>query len=216
MASPPTPKPTPSTKELAATLPRKAPNTERHRAVLNAEPGQYKYQIYGLGPAFRDKSLLAQLEREINDAAAEDGGGGNGNSVLSSQVSKFVNEGSTLRDVYDYHVKARDEDVTVHPLYFVVADRADWKKEGLLAVHLDCGYGEEEDRVGVGRCGVDWAGSWGVNLDIGNMDWVDLKEMEEQEWGGEDPYADDEDVDGGKDDAGNDGHKDGVTGEGSR
>ncbi|KAK7745584.1 hypothetical protein SLS62_009761 [Diatrype stigma] len=205
-----------STKALEATLPRKAPNTEQHRAVLNAASGQYKYQIYALAPSLNDASTLAQLEREINDAAHDGEGDGDnddnddnnkepssssnkGSSALAAAAAQFADGKSTLRDVYEHHVRARDADPSVHPLYFVVADRADWRAEGLLAVHLDCGYGEEEDRVGVGRCGVDWADSWGVNLDIGNMDWMDLKEMEEQEWGGEDPYADEDDEDGGED-----------------
>lgn len=209
-----------STKALAATLPRKAPNTEQHRAVLNAAPGQHKYQIYALAPSLHDASTLAQLEREINEAAY-DGENNNttttttsssdkGSSALAAAAAQFADGKSTLRDVYEHHVRARDSDPRAHPLYFVVADREDWRAGGLLAVHLDCGYGGEEDRVGVGRCGVDWADSWGVNLDIGNMDWMDLKEMEEEEWGGEDPYADED-----EDEDGHDGDGDGGEGEGA-
>ena len=206
-----------STKELAATLPRKAPNTEQHRAVLNTAPYQHKYQIYSL--AALDDAALARLARDVNTGDPEDENSG-GNSALSKEAGRFA--GRSLRDVYDHHIEARNRDKTVHPLYFIVADSADWKTDGLLVVHLDCGYvegGKEggEDCVGVGRCGVDWADSWGVNIDIGNMDWMELKEMEETDWGGDDPYeglddedeGEDEDEDEGEDD---DGKEDGDSG----
>ncbi|RYP25519.1 hypothetical protein DL768_011483 [Monosporascus sp. mg162] len=176
-----------STKELEKTLPRKAPNTERHRAVLDGL-ARYKYQIYSTVAPALDGEALERLERDINSAAEP---AGTGNSVLSPAARSGEHAGRPLRDVYEHHLRARDagenadEESTVHPLYFVVADRPDWKREGLLAVHLDCGYGEEEDRVGVGRCGVDWADSWGANIDIANMDWMELKEAEQEEWGGE-------------------------------
>lgn len=53
-----------STKELSATLPPRAPNTEKHRAVLIAPLNKYKYQIYSL--AVLDETSLAQLERDVN------------------------------------------------------------------------------------------------------------------------------------------------------
>ncbi|RYP17300.1 hypothetical protein DL765_004591 [Monosporascus sp. GIB2] len=190
-----------STKELEKTLPRKAPNTERHREVLGGL-GRYKFQIYSTVSPALDGEALERLERDINSAAEPEG---TGSSVLSPAARSGEHAGRPLRDVYEYHLRARDagedadEKSTVHPLYFVVADKADWKREGLLAVHLDCRYDEEQDRVGVGRCGVDWADSWGVNLDVVNMDWMDLKQAEHEEWGGDDPYAD-EDEDGDDDD----------------
>ena len=205
-----------STKELAATLPRKAPNTERHRAVLNAAPYQYKYQIYSL--AALDEAALLRLEQDINRGDPSDENSG-GNSALAKEAgNRFA--GRSLRDVYEYHVSARDRDHGVHPLYFIVADSVDWKTDGLVVVHLDCGYvegGKEggEDCVGVGRCGVEWADSLGVNIDIGNMDWMDLKEMEETDWGGDDPYEGNEDGDGdGDEDEGedDDGKKEGNGG----
>ena len=187
-----------STKELAATLPPKAPNTEQHKAVLSTpNPYQYKYQIYSLVPL--DQEALARLEKDI-DAGHPDDDVTGGNSALSKEAGRFA--GKSLREVYDYHLEARDRDPTVHPLFFIVADNADWKENGVLVVHLDCGWraGAKKGRdcVGVGRCGIDWADSWGVNIDIGNMDWMDLKEMEETDWGGDDPYGDED----GDDDAG--------------
>jgi hypothetical protein len=52
--------------------------------------------------------------------------------------------------------------------------------------------------VGVGRCSSVEADSWGANIDIGNQDWLDLKEKEAVEWGGDDPYGNDDDNDGDK------------------
>ncbi|KAK5158586.1 hypothetical protein LTS14_003606, partial [Recurvomyces mirabilis] len=60
---------------------------------------------------------------------------------------------------------------------------------------------DEENVVGVGRCGVNMADCWGGNIDIGNQDWMDLKEEEVDLWDGEDPYDDDgEGGDAGDDD----------------
>jgi hypothetical protein len=86
----------------------------------------------------------------------------------------------------------RDEDETIHPLYFIVADRINIANDGVLVVLLNSSQ-DEEDIVDVGRCGIDMADSWGMNIDIGNQDWLDLKEEEAKMWGGEDPYADDGD-----------------------
>ena len=92
-----------STKELAATLPRKAPNTEQHRAVLNTAPYQHKYQIYSL--AALDDAALARLARDVNTGDPEDENSG-GNSALSKEAGRFA--GRSLRDVYDHHIEARN------------------------------------------------------------------------------------------------------------
>ncbi|GME23008.1 amino acid permease protein [Neofusicoccum parvum] len=150
-------------------LPRTAPNTERHRATLN---GQYKFAIYTI--AELDQSSLHALQRDLNAAEYCH------NTCALAPQPNFA--GRPLRDVFDYHVRVRDEDQTIHPLFFIVATDADYTSKGVIVVHLDTGQDEQEDRVDQGRCGVDRAASWGMNIDIGNMDWEDLKEEEEEEW----------------------------------
>ncbi|KAK4984652.1 hypothetical protein LTR28_002282, partial [Elasticomyces elasticus] len=123
---------------------------------------------------------------------------------MSTKRSRLAPEADfsnrSLRDVYDCHIRIRDENETVHPLYFIVADQVGLPGSGVLVIHLNCSR-DEADVVGVGRCGVDMADSWGANIDIGNQDWLDLKEAEADEWGGEDPYEDSEgdEGDGGAD-----------------
>ena len=186
-----------STKELVATLPSRAPNTEHAGQSGTRHRNSTSTGFEGLAEI--DATALAQLEKGVNEGGPEDECSG-GNSALAREASRFA--GRSLRQVYEHHVKARDRDRTVHPLFFIVADNAEWKANGLLIIHLDCGYlegGKEGgDCVRVGRCGVDWAGTWGVNI-IGNMDWMDLKEMEETDWDGDDPYGN-EDGDGDDDD----------------
>ncbi|KAF2128713.1 hypothetical protein P153DRAFT_404995 [Dothidotthia symphoricarpi CBS 119687] len=167
------------TKALAGTLPRKAPNTERHHATLN-DLGRYKYAIYNIAPL--DAVARHQLEASINS------GEYSGKSSKLAPQPDFSNR--SLRDVYNYHIHLRDEDDSIHPFYFIVADRVSLPEDGVLVVHLNSSM-DEEDVVGVGRCGVDMADTWGGNLDIGNQDWLDLKEMEYEEWGGDNPYEDD-------------------------
>lgn len=166
-----------STNDLASTLPKKAPNTAHHRDTLNGL-GRYKFAIYTT--ASLDSTSLHQLEASINSAELS-----THNSKLAPEPSK-----SSLRDVYDYHLALRDRDDTIHPLYFIVADRADLPDAGVLVVHLNCGIDNEDDVVGVARCGVDMADSHGANIDIGNIDWLDIKEEEADSWGGDTPYAD--------------------------
>ena len=166
-----------STKELQLSLPRICPNTYTHYAEWGPEA---KYAVYALTQL--NQQQLQNLQTDLNSAEESTGG-----CKLAPQPDF---SGRLLRDVYDYHIRIRDEDQSVHPLYFIVADQADWTNKGILAIDLACNFDGEEDRVGVGRCSVDMAESWGANLNIGNLDWMDLKEQEERDWGGEDPYAD--------------------------
>ncbi|KAK0638158.1 hypothetical protein DIS24_g10107 [Lasiodiplodia hormozganensis] len=155
-------------------LPATAPNTERHRATLN---GRYKFAVYSI--ANLDQARLQALEAKLNSAEYAAG-----TCKLAPQPS-FL--GRPLRDVFDYHVRVRDEDTTIHPLYFIVAVYADYKTDGVIVVHLNTGQGEQEDRVDKARCAVDMAASWGMNFGIGNMDWEDLKEEEQDNYGGDQP-----------------------------
>ncbi|KAI4655827.1 hypothetical protein J4E93_000542 [Alternaria ventricosa] len=172
-----------STKDLAKTLPKKAPNTEYHRATLNGL-NRFKFAIFYT--AALDTADSQRLEESINTGE------------LSTGRSKFAPQpdfsGRSLRDVYDYFIELRDQDDTIHPLYFIVADQKDFDTNGVLVVLLNSSQ-DEEDIPGVGRCSNVEADSWGSNIDIGNQDWFDLKEREAEEWGGDDPYADDDDKD---------------------
>jgi hypothetical protein len=59
----------------------------------------------------------------------------------------------------------------------------------VLFLNLQVVNDRDQSVVGVCRCGVDMANSIAANLEVGNMDWMDFKEDEEHEWGGEDPYT---------------------------
>lgn len=174
-----------STKDLQETLPKYVPNGERYRMDdLNR-----KFAVYSLVDL--DKAQLQELERTLNTAsAAHDDIDDEGTSY--AQLADQPNfSGRTLREVYDHHIRTRDESNWMDPLYFIVVDQEDYKAKGLLAVYLNTYDDEEDDRIGVGRCGFDWAADWGVNFRIGNMDWFELKEAEHAEWGGDDPYEND-------------------------
>ncbi|KAI1081877.1 hypothetical protein F5B20DRAFT_36409 [Whalleya microplaca] len=153
------------------TLPKTAPNKDRHRGTAG---GSYAQAVYSILPL--DKSTLDILVNRLN--AAE---GINLGTCKLAPKHDFANH--ALRDIYDYHLRLRDQDNSIHPLYFIVAISADYDNDGVLVVHLNTGQEEQQDRADKARCSVDWAASWGLNLDIGNMDWEDLKEEEEGEWG---------------------------------
>jgi len=171
-----------STKELQKTLPRHCPNSDKHRTMeLNRN-----FAIYSL--ANLNAAQLEELQDSINSEVLTD--------KMTTSNSRLAPQpdfsGRTLRDVYDHHIATRDEHDWMDPLYFIVADQEDWKTRGLLAVYLEAGLDDEDDRIGVGRCGFDMADTWGVNFSVANEDWMDLKEAEQHEWGGDNPYEEDE------------------------
>ncbi|KAI9669009.1 MAG: hypothetical protein M1831_000601 [Alyxoria varia] len=86
--------------------------------------------------------------------------------------------GHPLRDVYEYHVRLREDDHSVHPLWFIVAVSGDYKNDGVLLVGLNTG----DDKVGKVRCHLDEASLNGVNLDIANTGWYELLESEAREF----------------------------------
>ncbi|QKX62818.1 uncharacterized protein TRUGW13939_09983 [Talaromyces rugulosus] len=99
--------------------------------------------------------------------------------------------GKRLVDIYNHHLSLRDLHKEIHPLYFIVADNADFKNKGLLGVHLDCGLGLDMDmpgatgsQVDIFRCGTDTAATIGMNLDVGDVARYDYKEEEEEAFGG--------------------------------
>ncbi|KAI0379783.1 hypothetical protein F5Y04DRAFT_259139 [Hypomontagnella monticulosa] len=152
-------------------LPKIAPNNDRHR---NTSGESYTQAVYSIVPL--DRSTLENLVDRLN--AAEDIEPG---TCKLAPEPDFANR--PLLDVYNYHLQLRDRDHSIHPLYFIVAADADCEKDGVIVVYLHTGQDDEEDRVDKARSSIDWAASWGINFDIGNMDWEDLKEEEENEWG---------------------------------
>ncbi|KAL1800740.1 hypothetical protein ACET3X_001082 [Alternaria dauci] len=175
-----------STKDLAKTLPKKVPNAEHHRATLDGL-SRFKFAIFHT--AALDAAGRQQLEDSINT--------GETTTARSKLAPQPDFSGRSLRDVYNYFIHLRDQDDTIHPLYFIVADQEDFSHKGVVVVLLNSSQ-DEEDIVGVGRCSSVDADAWGANIDIGNQDWLDLKEEEAAEWGGDDPYGndgDDDDVD---------------------
>ncbi|KAI1657538.1 hypothetical protein F4813DRAFT_389718 [Daldinia decipiens] len=152
-------------------LPKTAPNSNRHRATAGESYVQAVYSILPL-----DLGILDDLVSRLNAAEVIEPG-------TCKLAPKYDFANRPLRDIYDYHLQLRDQDHSIHPLYFIVAIDADYKENGVLVVHLHTGQDGEEDRVDKARCSADWAAGWGLNLDIGNMAWEDLKEEEAEEWG---------------------------------
>lgn len=98
----------------------------------------------------------------------------------------------SVREIYDHHVRAREDDGSIHPFLFIVADRPDFTKDGVLIVNLAVQTDRVEPNrvVGVTRCSVggdEGAESICVNLDTANCEWADVKYAEMRNWGGEDP-----------------------------
>lgn len=175
-----------STKELRKTLPRRAPNHERHLQDGMSQKTA-TYSLVNLNAA-----QLKELEGTINDEDAD-------TDESSAKVADQPDfSGRTLRDVYDHHILMRDECDWMDPLYFIVADQEDYKGKGLLVVNLctfdsdddDDDEGEEDDtgRIGVARCSSDKAAGWVLCFKLAEMLWSELKYAEYKEWGGSNPY----------------------------
>lgn len=165
-----------SVRELEDSLPRTAPEPTHVSGDLLMK----KYAVYSL--THLDDGQWTQLLQDLNDNEENCGPG-------NCQVGHQPNlSDHTLLDVYKHHLAIREEHQDYHPDYFIVVDMPDWKESGLLFVCLTVVNNRDETVVGVTRCAVDMAHSIGANLSIVNMDWMDYKEMEQEEWGGENPY----------------------------
>jgi hypothetical protein len=59
----------------------------------------------------------------------------------------------------------------------------------LLFINLVAVTEQRDSFVGVCRCDLETATQIKANLEVGNMDWVDYKEMEQEDFGGENVYG---------------------------
>ncbi|KAH0037944.1 hypothetical protein KCU78_g1585, partial [Aureobasidium melanogenum] len=162
-----------STKRLEDTLP---PCDSHHNRASDTLSGQWP--IYSLVTS--NERCLKELESDINKA--EDS---TSNSLL---ITKPDSSNGTLRDVYDHHIRFRDENDMIHPTLFIAVDQRDYQAKGVLVVDLQVATDTSQTVIGVLRCGYEDADLYCANLDIGNMSFIDYKEEEQRLWGGEDPY----------------------------
>ncbi|KEQ63694.1 uncharacterized protein M437DRAFT_46221, partial [Aureobasidium melanogenum CBS 110374] len=162
-----------STKQLEDTLPR---CDSYHNRAGDTLSGQWP--IYSL-VAF-DEPSLKQVETDINEA--EDS---TSNSILMTEPDL---SNSTLRDVYDHHIRLRDENDKIHHTLSIAVDQSDYQANGVLVVDLKVMTDTSQTVIGVLRCGYDDADLYCANLDIGNMSFIDYKKEEQRLWGGDDPY----------------------------
>ncbi|KAG9949317.1 hypothetical protein KCU85_g4322, partial [Aureobasidium melanogenum] len=162
-----------STKQLEDTLPLCDAHHNRAGDTLSGQ-----WPIYSL-VAF-DEPSLKQVLNDINEA--EDS---TSNSILITEPDL---SNSTLRDVYDHHIRLRDENDKIHPTLFIAVDQRDYQANGVLVVDLKVMTDTSQTVIGVLRCGYDDADLYCANLDIGNMSFIDYKEEEQRLWGGDDPY----------------------------
>lgn len=161
------------TKQLEATLPLRDSNQNRADDTLSKH-----WPVYSL-VAF-DEQDLKELESDINEA--EDS---TTNSIL---ITKPDFSSNTLRDVYDHHLRLRDENDKIHPTLFVAVDQRDYQEKGVLVVDLQVTTHTSQTVIGVLHCGYDDADLYCANLDIANMSFFDYKEEEQRLWCGDDPY----------------------------
>ena len=165
-----------STRELEDTLPLTSP------IPRNGGFEDRKIAIYTTLPL--ETSQLQQLEQDLRDA--------NGISDEDDAQLSPHPHFNTLLDIYNHHISLskKDNEPSQHdPSYFIVADQEDWKSNGVLFVNLTADTEQRGSFVGVCRCDLEIATHIKANLEVGNMDWVDYKEMEQEEFGGESVYG---------------------------
>lgn len=156
-----------TTNALALTLPTKAPPFSEDRPLDPA-----RFAIFYTAPL--TTSSVQRLESLVNSSSAS-----SDNSQLAP-TPDFRNR--SLRDVYDHFIILREENETIEPSYFIVADRLDFEVEGVLGVYLDRAQ-DGDGVIGVARCAVELADTWGVQFCIGWRYWEEMKEEEADEWG---------------------------------
>jgi hypothetical protein len=167
-----------STRELEDTLPLTSP------LPRNGDFEDRKIAIYTTLPP--ETSQLQQLEQDLRDA----------NDISNKDDAQLSPNPhfTTLLDIYNHHIslseKNSDASQQHDPSYFIVADQENWKTKGVLFVNLTADTEQRESFVGVCRCNLEIATHIKANLEVSNMDWVDYKEMEQEEFGGENVYGD--------------------------
>jgi hypothetical protein len=161
-----------STRQLEENLPPSAP------PIPDGDYATRKIAIYTT--LSLDATQLKQLEQDLRDA----------DDISDTPVTQLAPQpfSENLLDIYNHHLQMDSQDSPYHPRCFIVADQNDWKEKGVLFVNLAADTEQRESFVGVCRCDLEMATQIEANLDIGNMDWVDYKEMEENDFGGENPY----------------------------
>lgn len=122
-----------------------------------------------------DHATRQGLVKRINNIGSEDA-----NHSKLAPDPDFT--GRSLRDVYEHFITLRDEDESIQPFYFIVADKVNFEEEGVLGVCLECNN-EGDGSVGVARCPVDEADGWGADFYYGFVEWEEMLEAEELEYG---------------------------------
>jgi len=161
-----------ATRELEGTLPLTAPR------LRDGEYATRKIAIYST--LSLEATKLKQLEQDLRNA----------DDISDTAVAELAPQPhfNSLLEIYNHHLQADYQDSPYHPQYFIVADQDDWKEKGVLFINLAADTEQRESFVGVCRCDLETSTQIMANLDIGNMDWVDYKEMEQDDFGGENVY----------------------------
>lgn len=161
-------------------------------------PSEARFDSINLVPAPL-YTLVDLTEDELQQVhqACESGCVENGNepntSVRIAPQPRFIRQ--PLRAVFDHHVEMRTRDAALEfdPKHFIVVVDEAWQRKGVLMVTLD-----DEESEGSNDRNVDSfiikAGDAGlsiVNIQVGNMDWAELKSNYELQPGGRDNGGDD-------------------------
>ncbi|KAF3051718.1 hypothetical protein E8E11_005058 [Didymella keratinophila] len=110
-----------STSAEAYSLPTNAPPFLKERSL--GEPS--RFAIFHTVPL--DNSTRQELERLVNKI-------GSGDATHSKLAPSPDFDGRSLRDVYDHFITSRENDESIQPFYFIVADKFDFREEGVLGV----------------------------------------------------------------------------------
>lgn len=155
-------------------LPSNAPAFIEERPL--GEPA--RFAIFHTAPF--DDSARQRLEKLVNKV-------GSGDATHSKLAPSPDFTGRSLRDIYDHFITFRENDESTQPFYFIVADKADFRDEGVLCVCLDI-YNEGDGEVGVARCPVDMADCWGAGFYYGLSEWEEMQDAEQTEYGPEEDH----------------------------
>lgn len=167
----------PTTEDIETSLPLTA------GAPVGRAPEGYNFLVYttaDLNEKQRE-TLLSDIHNHPDTATI-------------SKLAPGSYAGNSVRDVYQQHIDIRDREPKAHPTIFIIADRADWKTDGVLVLNLEARTEEKYPRHVIGVVRIAVSGALGaelicLNLEIGNMTWTDVKNTEVTEFGGEDPLS---------------------------